>query len=146
MSWLIERPKTRAFSGRFGREKRVEHLLFYVRRHTGSVVGTFHTIAKVSGRGRESRLVVGTISLSSALGRSIECVCNQIKKSPPDVLRKNVRPSGRRIKGLLELDLKTLRFGPCSVPSKIKAVLNESIRYQSPDAHLIFRASAAACS
>ena len=29
-------PKTGAFSGRFGREKRVEHLFFYVRRHTGA--------------------------------------------------------------------------------------------------------------
>ena len=41
--------KTRAFPGRFGREKRVEHLFFYVRRHTGAVVtnSDFHTIAKV---------------------------------------------------------------------------------------------------
>ena len=95
--------KTGAFSGRFGREKRVEHLFFYVRRHTGAVVtnSDFYTIAKVLGRGRENRLVVATISLCSAPGRSIEAVCNQIKKSPPDVLRENVCPTGRRIEGLL---------------------------------------------
>ena len=60
--------KTSAFSGRLGCEKRVEHLFFYVRRHTGAVVANsdFHTIAKVFGRGRESRLVVATISLCSA--------------------------------------------------------------------------------
>ena len=127
-------PKTGAFSGRLGREKRVEHLFFYVRRHTGAVVADsdFHTIAKVFGRGRESRLVVATISLCSAPGRSIEAVCNQIKKSPPDVLRENVCPTGRRIKGLLELDLKTLRLGPRSVPCEIKAFLNESIDINHP--------------
>src|SRR4249920_2930552 len=63
--------KTGAFSGRFGREKRVEHLFFHVRRHTGAVVANsdFHTIAKVFGRSRESRLVVGTIRLCPAPGR-----------------------------------------------------------------------------
>ena len=64
--------KARAFSRRLGREKRVEHFFFHVRRHTGAVVvnSDFHTIAKVFGRGRENRLVVGTISLCSAPGRS----------------------------------------------------------------------------
>ena len=47
--------KSGTFSRRFGREKRVEHLFFYVRRHTGAVVANsdFHTIAKVFGRGHE---------------------------------------------------------------------------------------------
>jgi hypothetical protein len=126
--------KTRAFSGRFGREKRVEHLFSHVRRHTGAVIvnSDFHTIAKILGRGRESRLVVATIDLCSAPGRSIEAVCNEIKKSPPDVLRENVCPTSRRIKGLLELDLKTLRLGPRSMPGKIKAFLNESIDINHP--------------
>jgi hypothetical protein len=90
--------KTSAFSGRLGREKRVEHLFFYVRRHTDAVVANsdFHTIAKIFGRGCESRLVVATISLCSAPGRSIEAVCNQIKKSSSDVLRENVCPTGRQ--------------------------------------------------
>ena len=89
--------KTSAFSGRFGREKWVEHLFFYVRRHTGAVVtnSDFHTIAKIFGRGRESRLVVATISLCSAPGCSVEAVCNQIKKSPADVLREDVCPTGQ---------------------------------------------------
>ena len=40
--------KNGAFSGRFGREKWVEHLFFDVRRHSGPVVANsdFHTIAK----------------------------------------------------------------------------------------------------
>ena len=48
--------KTGAFSRGFGREEGVEHLFFYVRRHTGAVVANsdFHTIAKVFCRGRES--------------------------------------------------------------------------------------------
>ena len=127
-------PKTRAFSRGLSREEGVEHLFFYVRRHTGAVVANsdFHTIAKVLGRGRESRLVVATIGLCSAPGRSIKAVCNEIKKSPPDVLRENVCPTGRRIKGLLELDLKTLRLGPRSVPCEIKAFLNESININNP--------------
>ena len=45
--------KTGAFSGRFGREKRVEHFFFHVRRDASAVVTNtdFHTIAKVFGRG-----------------------------------------------------------------------------------------------
>src|SRR5262249_50792287 len=68
--------KAGALSGRFGREKRVEHLFFHVRRHTGTVVADsdLHTVAKIFGRGREDRLVVGTISLRAAPGRSIEAV------------------------------------------------------------------------
>src|SRR4029077_1445243 len=126
--------KTGAFSGWFGREKRVEHLFFHGRRHTGAVIvnSDFHAIAKILGRGRESRLVVATIGLCSAPCRSIEAVCNEIKKSPPDVLRENVCPTSRRIKGLLELDLKTLRLGPRSVPCEIKAFLNESIDINHP--------------
>ena len=71
-------PKTRAFSRGLSREERLEHLFFYVRRDAGAVVMNtdFHMIAKVSGRGRESRLVVVTIGLSSAPCRSIESVCN----------------------------------------------------------------------
>ena len=42
--------KARALSRRFGREKRVEHLFFHARRHTGAVIvnSDFHTIAKIS--------------------------------------------------------------------------------------------------
>src|SRR5215471_5056446 len=126
--------KTSAFSGGLRCEKRVEHLFFHVRRHTGAVVADsdFDTIAKVLGRGRQSRLIVTIIGLCFALGRSIEAVCNQIKKSTPDVLRENVYPTGRRIEGLLELDLKTLRLGPRSVPCKIEAFLNESVDINHP--------------
>src|SRR5215467_153841 len=55
--------KTGAFSRRLGREKRVEHFFFHVRRHTGAVVANsdLHTIAVAFGRGRESRLVVATV-------------------------------------------------------------------------------------
>ena len=55
--------KAGAFSGRFGREERVEHLFFHIRRHAGTVVADpdFHTITKVFGRGRESGLVVATL-------------------------------------------------------------------------------------
>src|SRR5262245_25873195 len=126
--------KTSAFSGRLGREERVEHLFLNVRRHAGAIVADsdFHTIAKVFGRGRESRLVVATIGFRSALGCSIEAICNQIKKGPPDVLRENICPTGRRIKGLFELDLKTLRLGPRSVPRQIEAFLNQRIDINYP--------------
>ena len=44
--------KAGAFSGRFGREERVEHLFFRVRRNTRAVIADpdFHAIAKVFGR------------------------------------------------------------------------------------------------
>ena len=113
--------KAGSFSCRLSREEGVEDLFFHVRRDAGAVVANsnFHTIAKVFGRGRRSRFVFATVSLCYAPGRSIETVCNQIKESPPDVLRENVCPTGRWIKGLLELDLKTLRLGPRSMPCEI---------------------------
>src|SRR5262245_13332154 len=126
--------KAGAFSSRLGCEERLEHLFFHVRRHTSAVVvdSDFHTITKVFSRGRESRLVVAAVGICSAPGRSIEAVCNQIKKSPPDVLREHVGPTGRRIKRLLELDLKTLRLGARSVPCGIEAFLNERIDINHP--------------
>src|SRR5262249_41015012 len=78
----------------------IEHLFLHVRRNTGPVIADydFDTIAKVLGRRRQSRFVVVIIGLCFALGRSIEAICNQIKKSTSDVLRKNVCSTGRRIK------------------------------------------------
>src|SRR5262249_15847622 len=112
----------------------VEHLFFHVRRNTGPVIADsdFDIIAKVFGRGRERWVVVTTIGFRSALGRGIESVCNQIKKSPPDVLRENVCPTGRWIKGLFKLYLKIPRLSPRAVPRKIKAFLNESVDINHP--------------
>src|SRR5215831_1297648 len=120
--------------GRFGRKEWLEHLFFHVSRYAGAVVTDpdFHLIAKVSSRGGERRLVVAAIDLRSAFGCSIEAVCNEIKKSPPDVLRENVYPASRRIKGLFELDLKTLCLGPRSMPCKIEAFLNKRIDINNP--------------
>src|SRR5262249_57511473 len=73
-----------------------------------------------------------TIGLRSTFGRSIESVCNQIKKSPSDVLRKNVCCTGGRIEGLLELDIKTLRLRPRSMPCEAKTFLNERIDINRP--------------
>ena len=69
-------PKAGAFSGRLGRKERVEHLFLHVSRHTGAVVADsdFNTITEVFGRGRERRLVVATIGLRPAPGRSIKAV------------------------------------------------------------------------
>src|SRR6516162_2993823 len=122
------------FPSRLGRKEWFEHLFFHVRRYTRAVVANpdFHAIAKISSRGGKCRLVVATIGLCFAFGRSIETICNQIKKSPPDILRENVCPTGRRIKGLFELDLKTLRLSPRSMPSKIEAFLNESVDINHP--------------
>ena len=48
--------KAGALSGRFGREERIEHLFFHVRRNTRAVIADpdFHTIAEVFGRGSKS--------------------------------------------------------------------------------------------
>src|SRR5262245_66052807 len=126
--------EARALSGLLRCKEWGEHLFFHVSRNTGAVIAdsNFDTIAKVFGRGRQSRLVVAIIGLCFALGRSIEAICNQIKKSTPNVLRENVCPTGRRIKGLFELDLKTLRLSPRSVPCKIQAFLNESVDINYP--------------
>jgi hypothetical protein len=68
--------KARAFSGRFGCEKRVEHLFFHVRGNASAVIADpdFHTIAKVFGRGSKGGLVVAAICRRSTLGRCIEAI------------------------------------------------------------------------
>src|SRR5262245_24792243 len=73
-------PKSRALSSWLGCEERLEHLFLHVRSNTCPVIADsdFNTIAKVFGRRRKGRLVVATVSLCSASGRSIEAVCNQI--------------------------------------------------------------------
>ena len=124
--------KARALSRRLGREKRVEHLFFHVRRHTGAVVvnSDFHAIAKVFGRGRESRLVVATISLCSAPGRSIEAVCNEIKKARRMSCGKTSAPPADGSKDCLSLTSK-----PCvsaRAPCREKGFLNESIDINHP--------------
>ena len=66
--------KAGAFSRRLSCEERLEHLFFHLRRHTGAVVADsdFHTISEVFGPGRKSRLVVTTVGLCTAPGRSIQ--------------------------------------------------------------------------
>src|SRR5262249_53002532 len=110
------------------------HLFFHVRRHTAAVVADsdFHAVAEVFGRGCEGWLVTASINLCSAPGRSIEAICNQIKKSSPDVLRENVCPTGRRIKELLELDLKRWLLGRAPWQSGIEAFPNEAIDTNPP--------------
>src|SRR5262249_32905950 len=63
--------KASAFSRRFSREERVEHLFLHVGRHTGAVVADsdFNTIPQSFGRCREGRLVIAAVCLRSALGR-----------------------------------------------------------------------------
>ena len=76
MSWLIEEAKPGTLSGRFGGEKRVEHLVPNRRHNSGAVVADpdFNTIAKVFGRGSEDLLVVAAAYLRSALSRCMEAV------------------------------------------------------------------------
>jgi hypothetical protein len=66
--------KAGAFSSRFGREERVEHLFFHVRRDASAVIADpdFYTIAKVFGRRSEGRLVVAVVCFRSTLGRCME--------------------------------------------------------------------------
>jgi hypothetical protein len=68
--------KAGAFTCWLGRKEWLEHLFFHVGRNTGPVIAdsNFDTIAKVLGRGGESRLVVAIIGLCSALDRSIEAI------------------------------------------------------------------------
>ena len=50
-------PKSRAFSSRFRREERIEHLLFDVGRDSGSVVANpdFDAVAEILGRCNQGR-------------------------------------------------------------------------------------------
>ena len=54
------------FTGRFGREERVEQLLPHLGRNTGAVVAypDFDPVAEVLGRGSKRRLVVASIRLA----------------------------------------------------------------------------------
>ena len=56
--------KARAFSGRLGREERIEHLFLHIGRNAGAVVADadFHAVAEVLGRGSQGGLVVAAIA------------------------------------------------------------------------------------
>src|SRR5262245_20180168 len=91
-------PEPGSFSGRLRCEERVEHLFFYFRWNTRTVVAdpNFHTIAKASCRGHQSWFIAIPISLGPTLCCRIEAVRDQVQKHPRDILRKYVGlPSGR---------------------------------------------------
>ena len=68
--------KPRAFSGRFGREERIEHLFLHLGRNAGAVVANpdFDAVAKVLGGGSEGWLVIAAIRLRFALGRCVKAI------------------------------------------------------------------------
>ena len=65
-----------SFTGGFGREERIEHLLLHIGRDTGAVITNpdFDTVAKVLGRGSERWLAVASIQLGFALCGRLEAV------------------------------------------------------------------------
>ena len=99
MSWLMDRPRPSAFSGRLRREERIEHLLLHLGRNAGAVVADpdFHAVPEVLGRGSQGRLVVASVCFRFALGRRIEAVGDQVQQRPRDVLREDVGFASRRI-------------------------------------------------
>ena len=64
------------FSGRLGREERIEHLLLHLGRNASAIVADsdFHAVAEVLGRGCKRRLVVASIRFRFALGRCVEAI------------------------------------------------------------------------
>src|SRR5262245_2620745 len=60
--------KAGALSSRFGREERIENLFLHARRDSSAVIANpnLHTIAKIFGRGSESRLVAAAVCFRSA--------------------------------------------------------------------------------
>ena len=66
--------KSGTFSGRLGREERIEDLFLHLGRNPGAVVADryFHPVAEVLGRCRKRWLIVAAIGFRSALGRCIK--------------------------------------------------------------------------
>src|SRR5262245_61392323 len=121
--------KAGPFSGRLGRKKRVEHLLFHLGWNTGAVVADpdFNLIAKALGRGSEGWYVIASIRFGLALDRCIEAIRDQVQKCPSNVLREQVNLARRRIKGPLQGDVEALFLGPRPVPGEVEAFLNNGI-------------------
>ena len=72
------------FSGRLGREERIEDLFLHLRKDAGAVVAyaDFDTVPKVLGRGSKGWLVVAAIRFRFALGRRIKAVGDQVEQRP----------------------------------------------------------------
>ena len=126
--------KPGTFSGRLGREERIEHLLLHLGRNAGAVVADpdFHAVAKVLGRGGKGRLVVAAIGFCFALGRRIKAIGNQIEQNPRDVLREHIDLAGGRIEGPLQGDVEALLLGPRAVVGEIEALLDEGVDIDRP--------------
>ena len=63
-----------AFSGWFGREEGIEHLVLHFGRNASAVVANpdLHALAKVFSRGRKGWLVTTVFRLAFAFGRRIK--------------------------------------------------------------------------
>ena len=94
------------FTGRFGREERVEHLLLHLGRNAGAVVANpdFYAIAEVFGRGSQRRLKIVAIGLRFTFSRRIEAVGDQVEQRPRNLLREQIDLTGGRVKGPFQGD------------------------------------------
>jgi hypothetical protein len=65
-----------ALSSRLGREERIEHLFFHIRRNASAIVTDryFNPVTKVLGRGNDCRLIIPAVCFRSALSRRIEAI------------------------------------------------------------------------
>src|SRR3974390_2057904 len=91
--------KPGSFSGWLCCEERVEYLFFYFRLDTRAVIPNpdFHTIAKASCRGHQSRFIAIAISLGPTLFFRIKTVRDQVEQHPRELLREDVDLASGRI-------------------------------------------------
>src|SRR5713101_5201227 len=96
--------KAGPFTGRFGREEWIEHLVLHFGRNAAAVVANpdLDAVTEVPGRGSKGGLITIAVGLAFTLRRRVEAVGNQIQKSPCNFLGKHVHLTGVRIKGPLQ--------------------------------------------
>ena len=123
----------RSFSGRLGREERVEYLFLHFGGDSGAVVpnADFDRLAEIF-RGSDQDRFEGLSLRRLALGGRVETVGDQVEQGTGDLLRVQFDGTRIGIKVTLQRDIEPRLFGTRAVIGEIEALIKKCIDVRRP--------------
>src|SRR6516162_11747194 len=121
-------PEPGAFAGGFRCEKRVENLIPDFRWNARTIVADadLYLFAEISCH----YLQLGFEAIAGchgALGCRVKSVRDQVQEYPGDLLRVNIRNSGRRIEIALQRDVETLLLCAGSMVGEVQTLVDDRV-------------------
>src|SRR5215471_12427218 len=122
-------PKTGAFTGRLGREERLEQLVPVFRRNTDAIVAHPDLDASVEPAGRHLQCrAVSSVALATALASGIEAVADEVEKHASELLRHDVDGGEIEVEVALQCDVKVRILRTGSVIGEVEGLLDERVQ------------------